>query len=111
MNSVLIQQYFISAKVPSNSYNVRLWCMITRILTFFPCLFVINHKSSLETTHFQQIREICPPTQKKNHQLQLTEPADMSVLMATNRKIWSLTYKLNASPNHVAQLLPVTLCV
>jgi hypothetical protein len=78
---------------------------------FSPCLFVINHKLSLEITHFDHYVRYAHTHTKRDHQLQLTESADMSVLMATNRKIWSLTYKLNTSPNHVAQLLPVTLSV
>lgn len=40
---------------------------------------------------------------KKTHQLQLTESAGLCRLMAGHRKIYSLTYKLNASPNHVAR--------
>jgi len=32
---------------------------------FSPCLFVINHKLSLEITHFRPSRAICPHAHKK----------------------------------------------
>jgi hypothetical protein len=51
---------------------------------------------------------------KKAHQLQLTECAGVCRLKGGHRKICSLTYKLNASPNHVArssQLRRASVCV
>jgi hypothetical protein len=42
-------------------------------------------------------------SRKKDHQLQLRESAGVCRLIAGHRKIYSLTYKLNASPNHVAR--------
>jgi hypothetical protein len=66
-------------------------------------LFVINQKLPFEI-HFRPLCAVYHTLKKKKgHQLQLTECVGVCRLMGSHRKICSLTYKLNASPNRVAR--------